>query len=91
MESPAHQTNLCTESPASLLGVAKADTAAVKSCVDIYGNLIWALARKYTDSIEEAEAATEEIFLDLWRRAKRFDPKKLDNASRLPKGTEVKP
>jgi RNA polymerase sigma-70 factor (ECF subfamily) len=78
MKLPDYQTISTGNSTAILPGVAESDTAAVKSCVDIYGNLIWALARKYTGSIEEAEAATEEIFLDLWRRATRFDPKKFD-------------
>ncbi len=40
---------------------------SVKECIDAYGNFIWALATKLTASREEAEAATEEIFIDIWR------------------------
>ncbi|MBA4185090.1 MAG: hypothetical protein H0X49_13960, partial [Acidobacteria bacterium] len=35
------------------------------------GNFIWALARKLTASREEAEAATEEIFIDIWQYCER--------------------
>jgi len=41
-----------------------------KDCIDTYGNFIWALASKLTASREEAEAATEEIFIDIWRYCK---------------------
>jgi len=47
------------------------DRTAVKDCVDAYGNFIWALARKFTGSTEEAEAATREIFTDIWRYSER--------------------
>jgi len=49
------------------------DKTAVKDCVDAYGNFIWALARKFTQSREEAEAAAQEIFIDIWRYTKRAD------------------
>ncbi|MDQ3490016.1 MAG: hypothetical protein M3449_02975 [Acidobacteriota bacterium] len=45
------------------------DETAVKDCIDAYGNFIWALAKRLTDSTEEAEAATQEIFYDIWRYA----------------------
>ena len=51
--------------------IANKDKTAVKDCVDAYGNFIWALAQKFTDSTEEAEAATQEIFTDIWRYAER--------------------
>ena len=53
--------------------IAKKDKTAVKDCVDTYGNFIWALARKFTRSPEEAEAATQEIFTDIWRYTERAD------------------
>lgn len=33
----------------------------------------WTLARRFTASNEEAETATQEIFIDFWQNAKRFD------------------
>jgi DNA-directed RNA polymerase specialized sigma24 family protein len=56
-----------TETSTILRRIADKDRTAVKDCIDAYGNFIWALARKFTRSREEAEAATEEIFIDIWR------------------------
>lgn len=53
--------------------VAERDKTAVKDCIDTYGNFIWALAKKFTHSTEEAEAATMEIFQDIWQYSKRGD------------------
>ena len=53
--------------------IVKKDKTAVKDCVDAYGSFIWALARKFTASMEEAEAATQEIFNDIWRYAECAD------------------
>lgn len=39
----------------------------IKDCIDSYGNFVWALARKFTDSAEDAEKATREIFTDIWQ------------------------
>ena len=56
-----------TETSTILRRIAERDKTAVKDCIDEYGNFIWALARKFIHSREEAEAATEEIFTDIWR------------------------
>ncbi len=62
-----------TKSLSILQRIADKDQTAVKDCVDTYGNFIWALARKFTDSTEEAEAAAQEIFTDIWRYVERVD------------------
>jgi len=51
-------------------------SAAVRECIDRYGALIWSLARRLSRSSPDAEDATQEIFLDLWRNAGRFDESK---------------
>lgn len=38
-----------------------------EACVESYGSFIWALAKKFTSSRDEAEAATYEIYQDIWR------------------------
>lgn len=53
--------------------VADGCKSAVGECIDAYGSLIWGMAKKYSDSLAEAERLTEQIFLDLWRHAKRYD------------------
>ena len=51
--------------------IAANDRAAVQECIDKYGGLIWSLARKLAPS--EAEDAVQEIFIELWKNAARFD------------------
>jgi RNA polymerase sigma-70 factor (ECF subfamily) len=42
--------------------------------MDAYGNLVWALARRLSASTADAEDATQEIFIEIWRSARRYDP-----------------
>ena len=73
MNALATRTTQQTETLNILQRVAERDQTAIKDCIESYGNFIWALARKFTASQEEAEAATQEIFLDIWRYAERLD------------------
>jgi RNA polymerase sigma-70 factor (ECF subfamily) len=67
------QTNQGAGSSSVLQRVANGDPTAVEECIDNYGNLIWSMAKKFTDSTEDAEAVTKEIFLNIWRHAARFE------------------
>lgn len=58
--------------------LAQLDKTALKDCIDSYGNLIWSLAKSKTNSLEEAETLTLEIFQDIWKNAERFDLNKCD-------------
>ncbi len=71
MTASATQTIQKTETSTILRRIAKKDKTAVKDCIDAYGSFIWALARKLTASSAEAEAATEEIFSDIWQHCER--------------------
>lgn len=53
--------------------VAAGDPAAVQEILDRYGGLVWSLARRYSANQAEAEDAVQEIFIDLWKSAGRFD------------------
>jgi RNA polymerase sigma-70 factor (ECF subfamily) len=55
-----------------LARVAAGDAAAVRECIAHYGGLVWSIARKFEAG--DAEDAVQEIFLELWRSAARFDP-----------------
>lgn len=57
---------------------AQGDRAAVEACIENYGNLIWSMAKKFTHSIEDAEAVTREIFLNIWHYAARFEQADFD-------------
>lgn len=54
--------------------IAGGDQSAVPECISRYGGLVWTLARRRLASREDAEDAVQEIFVDLWRSADRFDP-----------------
>ena len=56
--------------------VAAGDERSVQECVDRYGGLVWSLARRFTRDAGDAEDAVQEIFIELWSHAKRFDPAK---------------
>jgi RNA polymerase sigma-70 factor, ECF subfamily len=60
--------------PSVLQRIASGDSAAVRDCIAEYGGLVWSLARRLSRSPSDAEDATQEIFLDIWRSAGRFDP-----------------
>ena len=54
--------------------IADGDRSAVPECISRYGGLIWTLARRRLASREDAEDVVQEVFVDLWRSADRFDP-----------------
>ncbi len=57
----------------TLRRIAEGDKAAVQECIDLYGGLVWSLARRLSPTREDAEDAVQEIFIDIWKSATRFD------------------
>jgi RNA polymerase sigma-70 factor, ECF subfamily len=53
--------------------IAEKDKTAVQECLNAYGGLVWALARRMCPRAEDAEDAVQEIFIDIWKNAERFD------------------
>jgi RNA polymerase sigma-70 factor (ECF subfamily) len=54
--------------------IAAGEPEAVDQCLNQYGNLVWSLARRMSFNQNDVEDAVQEIFIDLWRSAGRFDP-----------------
>jgi RNA polymerase sigma-70 factor (ECF subfamily) len=46
----------------------------VRQCVEVYGPLVWSIARRFAPSTVDAEDAVQEIFVELWKHAGRYDP-----------------
>lgn len=62
-------------SPTLLQRIAAGDESAVRSCLDEYGGLVWSLARRYLTPLgDDVEDAVQEVFVEMWRHAARFDP-----------------
>jgi RNA polymerase sigma factor (sigma-70 family) len=56
--------------------VAAGNPGAVEQCLARYGGLIWSIARRLSPTTSDAEDAVQEIFVDLFRNAARFDPQR---------------
>lgn len=60
--------------------IAAGDERAVRDCVARYGALVWSLARRWSPDGGDAEDAVQEIFIDLWRTAARYDQSRTSEA-----------
>ena len=56
--------------------IASGENAAVQECLDNYGGLVWSLARRMCPNNADAEDAVQEIFVEIWKNAERFDDSK---------------
>ncbi len=56
--------------------IAAGDANAVHECLEKYSGLVWTLAKRYCRHISDAEDACQDIFVELWQKAERFDPSK---------------
>ncbi len=68
----SRRTHLSDEKPI-LERVAEGDQAAVSDFISRYGDLVWSLARRYLGNHMEAEDAVQEIFIEIWKNAGRYD------------------
>jgi RNA polymerase sigma-70 factor (ECF subfamily) len=53
--------------------IATGDPAAVEDFLKRHTGMVWGLARRFCRNAEDAEDATQEIFVDVWRSAARYD------------------
>lgn len=54
--------------------VARGDGSAVRECIGRYGGLVFSLASRYGLKGTDVEDVVQEVFVDLWKSAERFDP-----------------
>lgn len=53
--------------------VAAGEREAVDQCIERYSGLVWSLARRFSSDLADAEDAMQEVFVELWKFAARFD------------------
>ena len=53
--------------------ISNGDETAVADCINRYGGLVWSLARRMCPDHQTAEDAVQDIFLQVWKSAERFD------------------
>jgi RNA polymerase sigma factor (sigma-70 family) len=70
-----------TMSESLLKRISKGDKTAVQECLKKYGGLVWSLAKRMSASHEDAEDAVQEIFIDVWKNAARFDESQSSEAT----------
>lgn len=58
--------------------VARGESGAVKECLERYGKLVHAIARRWSHDAGEVEDASQDVFVALWRKAAAYDPARSD-------------
>lgn len=53
--------------------IAAGDPEAVEAFLRRHSNMVWGLARRFCRSAEDAEDATQEILVEVWKSAERYD------------------
>lgn len=71
---------MATEVPL-LERIANGDRDAVAACIDQYSGLVWSLARRFIANEADAEEAVQDVFMELWSNASRFDSSKASEAT----------
>lgn len=72
----APRSNLRSPGPMTepiLPQIADGRVYAVDECIRRYNGVVWSLARRWSATEQDAEDAVQEIFMDLWKSAARFD------------------
>lgn len=57
-----------------LAAASRGDPGAVRRALEVYGGLVWSVARTYCASRQDAEDAAQEAFIRLWQAGEKFDP-----------------
>jgi RNA polymerase sigma-70 factor (ECF subfamily) len=67
--------------PGLLERVAAGDASAVEECTRRYAPLVWSLTRRLRCDPAEAEDTVQEIFIEVWKSAARYDPSRASEAT----------
>ncbi|MDW8262015.1 MAG: sigma-70 family RNA polymerase sigma factor [Phycisphaerales bacterium] len=62
------------EQPDVLPRIAAGDRRAVRDCITRYGPMVYGMARRFLRNSASADDAVQDIFIELWKAADKFDP-----------------
>lgn len=54
--------------------VAAGEQQAIAECIDLFGGLVWHLARRTLPVRADLDDAVQEVFVELWKAAPKYDP-----------------
>ncbi|QDV08051.1 ECF RNA polymerase sigma factor RpoE [Planctomycetes bacterium Poly30] len=74
-------TSRSAAQPTILERVAAGDPGAVKDVLSRYSALVWSLASGLSRDPHEIEDVVQDIFVDVWRSSKRYDPRVASEAT----------
>lgn len=55
--------------------VARREPGAAEALLERFGGLVWSIAQRLAPTRADAEDAVQDVFLELWRVAERWDPR----------------
>ncbi len=61
--------------------IANGESQAVDECLSRYSALVWSLARRYCRTLSDAEDAVQDIFVEVWQKACKFDSSKASEST----------
>lgn len=64
-----------------LLRVAQNDPEAMRTCIENYGGLVAGIVRRYLSSPCDIDDVVQEIFMEIWEKADRYDPGRAKEAT----------
>lgn len=73
---PASDDTICPSDSALMRAIARQDAQALSTLYDRYCGILKALIIRVVHDEAEAEDLLQEIFMQIWRQAKNFSPKK---------------
>ena len=69
------------ESTPLLVRIAAGDASAVSACLDRFGPIVWSVVSKAWNDFSTIEDLVQEIFIEVWKKADRFDPERASEAT----------